>query len=545
MNLSKSIPEFPQDCGHLAVASILINLLGLAIPITLMQVYDRIIPNESVSTLLWLMIGCFVFLIFEFGLRLARFYVSNWMSMQFDYNVGMKAVEKILLGDLKEYEKEGFGVHLESLNSIGTLRGYYSGQTLQMVFDLPFALFFIFAIMYLEFHLAFIPLILSLVFIALMFIISKKFKTARNDNFKNNDRRFGFIIQIIAGIHSVVASAMEEQMLRRYESLQYSDTKAKISADFWSAVPNALGTLFSFTNLFLVICMGSYYVINDQITVGSLTACSLLAGRAWQPVQQLANFLLRLSDVNLAEKKFERLDKINLRVPHGTPKLPKDIEGSIEVRDVSFRYSENLPYVLKNANLKILQDQMVGITSPGSNGTTTLLFLMMGILNPEKGIVFIGNNNLAKRDLSSLQSRIEYLPPSAVLLKGTIMDNITMFDKKNTLAAYDAASMLGLDDLVSQLSHGYETMVDSRASKVLPSALVQRISIARALIVRPRILFLDKTDESMDVENSKLFHWLIGHLKGNCTLVFVTNNKKYLSMADANYELINHSLARI
>jgi len=180
---------------------------------------------------------------------------------------------------------------------------------------------------------------------------------------------------------------------------------------------------------------------------------------------------------------------------------------------------------------------MVGIHGASLAGTTTLLYLMMGILKPERGTVLIDGYNLSGWDFTDMKGRVEYIPQAASLFKGTLVDNITMFDPNRHAAALDAAGLVGLDELVSRLPMGYETPVSSQASGLLSSGLIQRVAFARALVVRPRILLLDKASAAMDRDSTRVFRWLLEQLKGRCTIVMVTNQHNLLGMADDVFEL--------
>ncbi len=545
MDLFKELPNFKQSYIYILIASFFINILGLIVPITLMQIYDRIIPNEATSTLTWLISACGVALFFEAILRISRQFMSAWMSAQFDYTIGSKTVDKMLNSDMRDYEKSGFGVHLERVNAVGTMRGYYSGQVFQILMDMPFIVCFILVVMYLSFHLAFIPIAMILLYLLTIALIKGRFEQARAIQMDHNDRRFGFVIQVLSGIHSLIASALEEQILRRYESLQSADTKNRMLVNFWTMLPNNLAPLFTVSNIFLVVCVGSIAVINDEITIGTLTACTILSGRAMQPVQQLANFMLRHSDIKLANQKLDEVEAMEYEVAPGTVEFPKDVKGTLELRDVSFQYDNKLAPVLTKVNLDIQENNMVAISASGSSGATTLLYILLGILKPSNGIVLVGDNNLSQWDHTSRHTRMEYLPKTGELFKGTIMDNITMFDNTKYMAASDVAKLVDLDELVSQLPQGYETQVDSRSGGMLPSNMIQRISIARALIERPRILLLDKTNDAMDPETEKMFFWLLSMLKGKCTIVVVTSDDSLLKMSDARYQLSNGELVEV
>ena len=369
------------------------------------------------------------------------------------------------------------------------------------------------------------------------FFIKKKYEGARKEQVSAVDRRFNFIFELLAGIHLVKAQTTEEQMLRRHERLQSGTANANMNVSSWNAAPVIFGSAFSLITMFGVIGAGGASVIDGNLTVGGLAACMLLAGRALQPVQSAGGFWLRFSEAKIARNRIADIAALEPEIPFRIPPFPHDIDGRVELKNLSFRYDEDLDNIVNNLSIKIEPNEMIGILGKSSSGTTSLARLIMGEINPDEGMIFIDDYNIHEWDRTNLQGRIDYLPQTGTLFKGTIIDNISMFDPNRHAAATDAAALLRLDDLVALLPQGYETQVDSQANNFLPSGLIQRICIARALVVRPRILIFDKTDASMDSDSQESFLWLLSHLKGKCTIIIITNKPPLLELADKNYEL--------
>jgi len=521
----------------LLLVTVLVNILALALPLTLMQVYDRILVNQAIDTLVWLIVGCVVALSLEATLRITRAFISGYMAARFEHAAGCEAVDRLLNSRLEEFERDELGTQLDRLNAVSTLRGFYAGQPFQILMDFPFALLFLVAVGYLGGAIVLVPLGVILVFFATVFYFRRYFEYARSQQIDISDRRISFIVEILNRIHAVKAISMEEQLLRRHEKLQAESAEVNMSVSFWNILPSNLGAMFSQITIFGVIGIGAGRVTDGTLTLGALTACSLLSARAMQPIQNLAGFLLRFSEARIAQSRFNKILTLAREVPEGRPPFPEDITGIIEMRDVSFRYGDDLPYVLQNVSLTMAARSMIGIHGTSLSGTTTLLYLTMGILKPESGTVLIDAFNLAGWDHTDLKGRVEYLPQSATLFGGTLLDNIALFDPSKHGAARDAASVVDLDALVASLPMGYETRVNSQSNDLLPSGLIQRVAIARALVVRPRILLLDKTDSAMDRDSQLLFRWLIEQLKGTCTIVMVTNQPSILTLADEVYEI--------
>ena len=532
-----AIPGYFNSAIDLIAASAAINVLSLAVPLALMQVYDRIIPAKSEDTLIWLVTGAGIALILEGAIRGCRGVVSGWIGSRFEHLVGCEAVDRVLKCRIDEFEKFGLGVHLDRLNAVGTLRGFYGGQVFQAMLDLPFAALFLAAIWMLAGSLVLVPLGALGLFALTVLVAKYRFEASRRQQVTLNDRRFNFVIELLTGIHLLKAQSMEEQMLRRHERLQASSAEANMDVSRWGSLPSSLGSGFSQIAVFGIVGMGGLAVINGDLTMGGLAACTLLAGRSVQPVQSVANFWLRFSNAEIARSQLAELVKMERETEKGTPPLPEDIIGSIEFQNVSFRYREDRPLVLEDVSLEIKARTTVGFLAASSSGTTTLSYLILGALRPTSGRVFIDDFGLDKWDRSNLAGRIEYVAQNATVFSGSILDNISMFRHDKAGLALDVAEMLELDDMVALLPQGYETRVDAQSANFMPSGLIQRICIARALVERPRIIVFDKTGGSMDIESENVFERLLNRLHGVCTVIIISNNHRMLAAADTIYEL--------
>ena len=540
--------DWPQRLGitsavrgsllDLFFASITINILALALPLALLQVYDRILPNEAESTLLLLMLGIGAAVVLEGFLKLGRTYISGWAGAKFEHLAGVSAVERLLMTNLADFEQEGSGVHLERLGSLNTLKDFYSGQAFLTIWDVPFAILFLGLIAYLAGWLVAIPVVVLVVFILFAVFFGKRLKKAVQERMTADDRRYNFIIEVLAGIHTVKSMAMESQMLRRYERLQESCAVADGAVAMGSTNSQSLGTVFSQLTTVAVVCGGALLVIDNQLTIGGLAACTMLAGRAMQPLQRAVGIYTRFQTILIARERLKDLWKLQPEVKAGMPKIGH-IDGALELRDVEFRFGkDDEKPVLEGINVRLKAGEAMGIAGDNGSGKTTLLWLMMGALRPTEGEVYVDGEDLRGFDPHSYRSQIAYLPQLGELFQGTIMDNITMFrGEEYEEAATATAELLGLDDVVSQLPMGYETRVGDGASDALPRGIKQRIAIARALVDQPRIVLFDEANTAIDGSGDNILREMLEKLKGHATMVLVTHRPSMLKLCDQVFDL--------
>ncbi|MBF0185924.1 MAG: ATP-binding cassette domain-containing protein [Magnetococcales bacterium] len=529
----QSLPGMRGIGPTIVLSSVLINVLSLALPLTLVQVYDRILPNESFSTLGWLVMGVATALLLEGVLRVARTYLSGWVGIHFEMRVGGGAFNRLTSTRITEFERDGLGTHLDRLNSVNSLREFYSGSAFQVMLDVPFALLFVIAIAYLAGWVAIVPLFAIVAFLTLVYMAKSRFRKALDDRHLAHDRRQNFLIEALSGIHTIKSMGMEELMSRRYERLQETTAETNLQVALWSMSPMVLGAFFSMLTMFGVVAMGAIQVIDGSLTIGGLSGVTLLAGRALQPVQSAAGFLLRFSDVQLAR---ERLAELVAMPPPPVAKveLPEhdQIRGEVALNNVSFRYSPKTALILDEVSVTIRPGETVGIKGDSASGKSTLLYVMMGSLAPVSGTVTLDGYDLQECDNSRLGDTIAYLPQVGVLFQGTILENLTMFRDQRRDAAMRSAALLGLDYVVARMPMGYDTMVGKESQDFLSGGVKQRISIARALVPDPPVLLFDEANVAMDAQGDTLLKKVLQQLKGRCTIVLVSHRPSLLELAD-------------
>ncbi len=523
------------------LATAFINILGLALPLTLLQIYDRILPNTAQGTLLLLVIGVGFAILLETVLRLIRSYVGGWMGARFEHLAGCAAIERLLTSEITEFEKDGSGVHLERFNSFSILRDFFSGQAIITLCDLPFAVLFLLLITYLAGWLVLVPLALIALFFVAAFAVGHLLRQSLENRIKADDRRFNFIIEVLGGVHTVKAMAMENQMLRRYERLQESCAESDYSVAFNSATALGIGTVFSQLTIFSVVGLGALQVINGSLTVGGLAACTMLAGRALQPLQRAAGIWTRFQNIRLALDRATRVFDMTPESEGDRIPLPA-VKGAIELKNVDYRESENEPLVIDHVSLSIAAGETIAITGEQSSSHSSLLCLVMGVLKPSSGQVLIDGHDLAGLDPDSVRRQIAYLPQDAVLFNGTILENLTMFRPEAEEQALEIAKYLGLDQSVTRMPKGYETIVGDGAEESQPRGRKQRIDVGRALVDRPRILLFNSVNSAMDREGDTILRSFLEKIKGQCTQILVTHRPSLISLADRVFELRNGRL---
>lgn len=528
----------------LLIAALVINLLSLALPITLLQVYDRVLPHNSIPTLTLLILGVLGALLIEAVLRLGRAYISSLSAAKFEHESSQKAVGHLLSASLIDYDKTAPGLHLQRLNSLNLLRDFYSGQAIGAIVDLPFVVLFLALIAVIGGVLVAVPVGILLAFFLTAMILGHQLRAALDKRSQSDERRYNFIIETLTGIHTIKSMAMENLMVRRHEQLQEQCSGDDlIAARSAHAAVNASAT-FSMLTMVMVAAIGSVLVINGDLTVGGLAACTMLSGRSIQPLQRAMSLWTQFQNIRVARQRVNELFEIKPEDSAVTAEMPL-LEGKIELRNLGFSHADGKK-IFDRLDLVVEPGDSVAITGDNGTGKTTLLWLLMGALRPDSGDILLDGKNPSDYTAESTRRQIAYLPQHGVMFKGTILENITGFRKEIGVdRVVEIARRLGLDDIVMRMPEGYDTEVGGQASETLPRGVKQRIAVARALIDYPRIVLFDEANSSLDMAGDNIMASLMLELKKHCTLVMVSHRPSLIALANKQYRIVDHHLVPV
>lgn len=513
------------------LASISINILSLALPLTMKQIYSNIIISKSIETLTWLILGCIVTLMLEVLIRKIKYSSSKWISAKYENQLSTYLMQKILNSFETDFERSSYNTNIEKFNSVARVTAFYSTSFFQLFIDLPFMIFFLYLIFYIGGYLVVIPIVLAIIYIVLMIINSKYYFKNKEIQIETSDKLMTQLSETLEKIHLVKAAGLEDFQISKYKKVLKDTTEAEFKTNKFQMIPQSISAYFSQITLFSILMGGSYLMIIGKISFGDITACSLLGGRAIAPIQSLMNSYLQSKDIKLLKG---RLDNISLKPDQyceDTPLFPEDIDGMIEI--INLKYNNVQNNMQETLSCKISSGSFVCINPIEFLSYGKVLLKIIGKEKIEGGKILIDNLDITEWNMSSLKGKIEYITDSVNIYKGTVMENITYFDTSKNQDAYEASALVGLDILVNQMPEGFETSLEIEATNYLTSTFMQRLNLTRALLVRPRVLLLDRIDESMDNETLGVFISLLEKLKGKITILVATENSIIEGMADS------------
>lgn len=519
------------------ISSLAINLLALALPIVILQFYDRIIPTEAMDTFLVLMLGMLLVIVLDCILKTLRSAVLSWDSAKFDHVASLDAMDLILHSDTLNFDTKPAGYYIDKIQALEKIQEFYSGQSILLLIDLPFVLVYFILIVVIAGPLIGVPLGLLVLFCFISVIAGKKLHQALVEQSKMEDRKRNFVIEILQGIHTVKALAMESFMQRRYEKLQLQSAESVYELSRLNSIVQGIGATFSQLAIVSFVGFGSLYVVSGELTVGALAAGTMLTSRVLQPGLRAMAVWVQFQSVRLALQKVNELFALH-REESGELSKNEQLEGNIELTDVCFKYPGKKTNLIDQLSLSIKPGEAVGITGRNGVGKSTLIDLMSGFLQPSEGLVEMDGEALTRFNAEYLRSQIGIIPQHGVLFEGTVLENMTLYREGEAIEqAIEISKVLGLNDIISKLPNGLDTYIGGASKDSLPEGVKQKIVMVRSLVGYPKVIFLDDANANFDLKNDQKLAEILTKLKGRRTMVVISHRPSFLRLCDRQLEL--------
>lgn len=538
MNAVKTLtPPLTWRRADVLTSSVTINLLTLAMPFVILQVYDRILPNVAWSTLAFLIGGLVAVAVVDVLIKICRAAILSAAGARFEHQASLDAFDSLLGADLRRYEARSVGHYIEGFKSLGQVREFHAGQTAEIMADMPFAVLFLFLVWVIGGSLVLVPIAVLTLFAVVTLFVSRGLKAALEERTQNDERRTSFLMETLEGIHTLKAMAMEKAMLRRYERLEFRSAVAVRDLTEAHGISLAAGYFFSQLAVVSTVVVGALYVVGSNLTMGGLAACTMLTGRSLRPVLRGMSFWNNYQSQEIAREKAEALFRVTPEPGIERP-LRVAVKGGLKLENVSVEFDGVADPVLDTISLDVEPGEMIGIVGGTGSGKTSLLRLMNGTLEPTKGFALVDGNPVHHFAHRLLRHQIAFMPDTGVMFDGSILDNVAMFrNGEPKRRAIEMMRFLGLDDYIASLPRGLDTQLTGTRADRVPSGIKQRLVLARALVDKPEVLLFDNANIGLDATSDAKLLKAFADMKGKRTIILASQRPSYLRLCDRLFEL--------
>ena len=517
--------------SQVVIASIFINLFVIATPLFTMNVYDRVLPNNALETLMVLFIGITIVMVFDVILTLLRTYFFGIASKRADVIMSNRIFDQ-LLNIKMEAKPASTGLFISRLQSFESVREFFTSATISALVDLPFVIIFVVLIFYIGGIVAIVPIIALLINVLLSWIAQRKIKKIIEKSAKEDQIKQTTLIETVSGLEIVKNVRAQSRMKTHWEqsvdkTVYYSERGQFLS----QSVTTITGFVNKFSNI-VIVAAGVYLASKGEMTMGAIIATMMLNGRVLSPVSKIVGMIIKYDKTMLALDNIDELMKMPVEKEDKAYISRPNIHGNIELKDVDFSYKDQNFKTLKNINLEIKEGEKVAILGKIGSGKSTLLKVMLNLYEASSGSVLLDDTDTRQLDPIDLRRAVGVVPQEPFLFMGTIKDNITVGEQYATdEEIIRVAKIAGVDEFIGKHEAGFDLMVGERGEG-LSGGEKQSVTLARALISDPNILMLDEPTNSMDRQTEKAFIKKLDTIIEDKTLIVVTHKTSLLSLVD-------------
>jgi ATP-binding cassette subfamily C protein LapB len=513
-------------------ASLVINLIALAAPLFVMNVYDRVVPNQATATLWVLAVGIFGAYLFDLLLKGLRSLCLDLAGKKTDLIISATLFERIV-GMSMKFRPARVGSFAQNIHEFQGMRDFLTSLTLTSLIDLPFTLIILLVIALLGGNLVWIPIIAFPLALGIGHLIQKPLTANLERSMALGAERQSSLIETLSGLDAIKVNNAESERQYHWEQTIGTLSRLELRVKILSGTAMNITLLIQQLAGVAIICFGVYMIIDGNLSMGGLVACYMLSGRALGPLAQLSGLLTRYQQAKVTMVSVDQMMELpQERNFEERPLSRQVLQGAMEFRNLSFTYPNQQNLALKNINLVIRPGEKVGIIGRSGSGKSSLAKLLVGLYQPDEGSLLVDGVDIRQIDVSELRHNIGYVAQDIQLLAGTLRDNLISgaryVDDEMVL---QAAELAGVHEFARLHPMGYDLQVGERGQN-LSGGQRQNVALARALLLSPPILLLDEPTSAMDNTGEERLKQRLQAVVEKKTVILVTHRASLLSLVD-------------
>jgi ATP-binding cassette subfamily C protein LapB len=512
-------------------ASVFINVFALFSAFYIMVVYDRVIPNNAIESLVALTVGILVIVLFDFIMKVLRGLYTDKASAMVDIEVSDNLFDRISRNE--QLINQPTGAISAVVKEFDSLKDFIASASFVAFVDLPFIVLFLFVLYGIGGPVAAVPAIIVIVVIIVGLLIQPVIRKLTFNAAQDGQSKQSVIVEVLSGMETL--KTLKGINLLKDRWVDSVDRQGIISAKskFWSQLTANFSQSGQQLSQVGIVVYGVFLIADGTLTMGSLIACVILSGRTLAPLGQVSNLLGRFNQAVTAYENFGQLMQQPVKELGRTHQVRVDkVEGAIFIVNASLTYPEQKEAVVKQLNLQLYAGEKIAIVGKIGSGKTSILRLIAGLYDPSEGSIKIDNHDISHMHPDDVRQHIGVVMQVPMLFSGTLKENLLMGNPDATDEQMIAAAKIAnVDEIASNLPDGYETLL-SEGGKGLSGGQRQAICIARAFVGDPKIIIMDEPSSAMDSgSEQQLLKDLQLRLKDK-TLILITHRGTLLSLVD-------------
>ena len=524
----------------LAAASFFINVLGLATPLFMMVVFNRVVGRDgradgtdgAAAIMLMLCIGMLAAYALDFALRVARGTMSARAGARLDTLMSGEVLHHLMQLPYRHFERTPSGVIAERLRQLDVLRGFFTGQMPVLAIDIAFVVLFLGATFALSATLGMVTALAIPVVIGVSLATHRSQRRLAEESFQALSAKSSTLTETVTNAATIKALGLEAEVEKRWQARVEQSAWTSFRANNLANIASSASGALQLLAMLAIVAIGVHEIVDHRLTIGALIAVNMLASRALQPMRQLVTAWHQLQAVAAAFRRVDGLMREAVETPASTLTPMPPLAGNVTFERVTYRGAAHMPAILQDADLDIAAGEILGIVGPSGSGKTTIANLVQGLASPTAGRVMVDGTDISHISPAQLRSQIGCVPQELQLFTGSVRENIAMgVTNKDPGRVVAVAKFVGAHDFIQRLPQGYNTVLGERGQG-LSMGQRQLVCIARALIRNPRILILDEATSALDpATEEQLLRQLKANTRGR-TVIMITHRLAPLAIAD-------------
>lgn len=522
--------SYKKGFKAVVVFSFFINLLMLAVPIYLLQVYDKIIPNNSSDTLYFLSAAVVLALVTLAALELLRSKILAKLGVWFNEKLGRHLLGSSIAGAGGASQSS-----VNGLKDLAKLRDFTTSSALTSLLDLPWVPLYIAILFYIHPVIGSLVLVGALVLFGIAIVNELTTKPTIEETGESSNKTIDMAESLVRNADAIKSMGMRSRLISRWEKQQDESLTKKYEVDKKRAKTNALVKLIRLILQVVVIATAAILILKSELTSGATIATILLMRNAISPLERS---IIAWRSVLNARSAYHKINKsLSLSPDLQAQNNSQFSRGALELDGVRFRYSGSKKALFYGINFSLQPGEAIAMVGASASGKTTLSKLLTGILTPSSGTLKLNGVDISTFDSEVLGNHIGYLPQSVELFSGTVRENIARMNEGSIEEVVYAAKLVGLHDTIMSFSEGYDTQIGENGV-FLSGGQRQRIGIARAVYGNPSLVILDEPDSNLDVAGKVALVMAIRRLKAfKSIVIIITHHENIHQFVDKIYDL--------
>lgn len=526
--------KFRKSYYNVLFAAVFINVFAIAGSLFVMNVYDRVIPNNAIDTLWVLASGICIVYIFDFLLKTLRSMLIDKAGKNADVLMSSFIFQRIM-GIKMQSKPNSSGSFANQVKGYESLREFFTSTSLTTLIDLPFVCLFILFMGYIAGWIAFIPCAAIALILGLGAVMHIPLKRAAEKAHGASAQKHAILVEAIGGFETIRGLSASGSFQKRMEDSLGKLAKSELSSRRYSSLASNFTVFVTQMVSVTIIVVSVYRIQAGEMSMGALIGCTILTGRAMAPIAQVAALLSRLQGSLVSLSSLNDLIKLPQEREEGRDYIRKPaFEPRITFNDVTFSYTPESAPAIVNASFNIEPGERVAILGRVGSGKSTLLRLILGFYPSTGGMITINDTDIRQMDPADLRRKLGYVGQDNILFQGSLKSNIMIgapwMDED---AMIEASELSGIERFVSKHPLGYDLQVGERG-ELLSGGQRQAVNIGRALLNKPSLLVMDEPTSAMDANAERDF---IANMEryskeGNRTLIISTHKPSMLKLAD-------------